>query len=152
MIETWGSCFFEDLDYFNVSERDTNYRRILVALSFIFMSIDRTLFQSTTSQIYMPNAQSTYQALKKRFSKALSSAIVQHASRSFVPSDQLTNNRGKGVATNLIVPQIGHPRINHQQRPPNEIFPDEDGDEDDEDKEGEYDEVCLHIGFCLCKY
>ncbi|MBW0505640.1 hypothetical protein O181_045355 [Austropuccinia psidii MF-1] len=61
------------------------------------------------------------------------------------------NNRGKGVATNLIAPQIGHPRINHQQRPPNEIFPDEDGDEDDdeddedeeeydEDEEEEYDE------------
>ncbi|MBW0536606.1 hypothetical protein O181_076321, partial [Austropuccinia psidii MF-1] len=50
-----------------------------------------TLFQSTTSQLYMPNARSTYQALKKRFSKASWSAIVQHASRVFMPSDQSSN-------------------------------------------------------------
>ncbi|MBW0535974.1 hypothetical protein O181_075689 [Austropuccinia psidii MF-1] len=91
MVKTWGSCFSDDLDYFNISERDTNYRRNLVALSFIRMSMDCTLFQSTTSQLYMPNARSTYQALRKRFSKASWSAIVQHASRIFMPSDQSTN-------------------------------------------------------------
>ncbi|MBW0514867.1 hypothetical protein O181_054582 [Austropuccinia psidii MF-1] len=91
MVETWGSCFFDDLDYLDISERNTNYRRNLVALSFICMSIDRTLFQSTTSQLYMPNARSTYQALKKRFRKASWSAIVQHASRVFMLSDQSSN-------------------------------------------------------------
>ncbi|MBW0491792.1 hypothetical protein O181_031507 [Austropuccinia psidii MF-1] len=39
----------------------------------------------------MPNARSTYQALRKRFSKASWSAILQHTSRVFMPSDQSTN-------------------------------------------------------------
>ncbi|MBW0481179.1 hypothetical protein O181_020894 [Austropuccinia psidii MF-1] len=55
------------------------------------MSIDCTLFQSTTSQLYMPNAWSTYQALKKHFSKASWLSVVQHESQIFVPSDQSTN-------------------------------------------------------------
>ncbi|MBW0536437.1 hypothetical protein O181_076152, partial [Austropuccinia psidii MF-1] len=91
MIDTWASCFFGDCNYFDSNERDSDYRRNLVALSFIRNSIDRSLFQSIISQLYMPNARLVYQSLKKRFGKSSWSAIVQQARCIFVPTDQSSN-------------------------------------------------------------
>ncbi|MBW0523541.1 hypothetical protein O181_063256 [Austropuccinia psidii MF-1] len=91
MTDTWASCFFGDCDYFDTNKQDTDYRRNLVALSFIQNSIDRSLFQSIISQLYMPNAISIYQSLKKRFGKSSWSAIVQQARCIFVPTDQSSN-------------------------------------------------------------
>ncbi|MBW0513325.1 hypothetical protein O181_053040 [Austropuccinia psidii MF-1] len=99
MVETWGSWFFDDLDYFNISERDTNYRRNLVALSFIRMSVDCTLFQSTTPQLYMPNARLTYQALKKRFGK--STNLLQHSLTVQASLDALQSQIGPLTAKNI---------------------------------------------------
>ncbi|MBW0530117.1 hypothetical protein O181_069832 [Austropuccinia psidii MF-1] len=91
MIDTWVSCFFGNYDYFDRSERDTDYRRNLVALSLIRNSINRNLFQSIVSQLYMPNTRSVYQSLKKRFSKSSWAAIVQQAQCIFRPTDQSLN-------------------------------------------------------------
>ncbi|MBW0541534.1 hypothetical protein O181_081249 [Austropuccinia psidii MF-1] len=97
ITDTWASCFFGDCDYFDNTKQDTNYQRNLVALSFIRNSIDRSLFQSIISQLYMLNARSVYQSLKKRFGKSSWLAIVHQACCIFVPTNQSSNLVNRSV-------------------------------------------------------
>ncbi|MBW0547305.1 hypothetical protein O181_087020 [Austropuccinia psidii MF-1] len=80
-------CFIEDLNYFENQERDVDYRRNLIALSFIQNSVERSLYDSIIARITMPNARTVYQAIKKRFSKASWSSIIHHANSIFNTSD-----------------------------------------------------------------
>ncbi|MBW0473385.1 hypothetical protein O181_013100 [Austropuccinia psidii MF-1] len=70
-----------------MNTRDSNYWHNIVALTFIRNSIDRSLYESITLALITPNARTTYQALKKRFCKALWSSIIWHAEILFNPSD-----------------------------------------------------------------
>ncbi|MBW0534653.1 hypothetical protein O181_074368 [Austropuccinia psidii MF-1] len=87
LIDTWSMCFIEDMGYFENQERDTDYRRNLIALSFIRNSVERSLYDSIIARMTMPNARTVYQAIKKRFSKASWSSIVHHANFIFNSSD-----------------------------------------------------------------
>ncbi|MBW0535509.1 hypothetical protein O181_075224 [Austropuccinia psidii MF-1] len=111
MISTWETCFIEDIKYFDSQERDLDYRRNLIALSFIQNSVERSLFDSIISWLSMPNARSVYQAIKKRFSKASWSSIVNHANVIFHPSTQSSNLMKRvidlGEAVAAIEGQIG---------------------------------------------
>ncbi|MBW0538816.1 hypothetical protein O181_078531 [Austropuccinia psidii MF-1] len=91
MIDTWETCFIEDIKYFESQERDLDYQRNLIGLSFIRNSVERSLFDSIISQLSMPNARSVYQAIKKQFSKASWSSIVNHANVLFYPPTQSSN-------------------------------------------------------------
>ncbi|MBW0574274.1 hypothetical protein O181_113989, partial [Austropuccinia psidii MF-1] len=88
MIETWVACFMDDGNYFDITDRDPDHRRNLIALSFIRNSTERALFESVTSRIIMPNARKVYQAIKNRFSKSSWSSIIRHATTIFNPTDQ----------------------------------------------------------------
>ncbi|MBW0583157.1 hypothetical protein O181_122872 [Austropuccinia psidii MF-1] len=79
------------MEYFNSTERNNDYQRNLIAMSFLRHSIERTLFQSITSRIRMPNARTCFRALKDRFNKISWSSIVHHASTCFNPTDHSTN-------------------------------------------------------------
>ncbi|MBW0535227.1 hypothetical protein O181_074942 [Austropuccinia psidii MF-1] len=65
LFDTWSMCFIEDTDYFQRQERDTDYRRNLIALSFIRNSMDRPLYDSIIARLTMPNARMVYQAIKR---------------------------------------------------------------------------------------
>ncbi|MBW0511508.1 hypothetical protein O181_051223 [Austropuccinia psidii MF-1] len=80
-----------DVEYFNSSERDDDYQPNLIAMSFLQHIIERPLFQSITSQIRIPNARTTFCALKGRFNKIFWSSIVHHASICFNPTDHSTH-------------------------------------------------------------
>ncbi|MBW0553544.1 hypothetical protein O181_093259 [Austropuccinia psidii MF-1] len=56
MINTWETCFIEDIRYFKSQERDPDYQRNLIALSFIRNSVEHSLFDSIIFQLSMPNA------------------------------------------------------------------------------------------------
>ncbi|MBW0542359.1 hypothetical protein O181_082074 [Austropuccinia psidii MF-1] len=88
MIETWATVFLGDVSYFESLSRDDDYRHNLIALAFIRHSVERPLFNSITSRIFMPNARNVYQAIKDRFNRASWSSIVHHASLVFNPIDQ----------------------------------------------------------------
>ncbi|MBW0521498.1 hypothetical protein O181_061213 [Austropuccinia psidii MF-1] len=79
LFDTWSMCFIEDTDYFQRQEQDTDYRRNLIALSFIRNSMDRPLYDLIIARLTMPNARTVYQAIKRRFSKASWSSIIHHA-------------------------------------------------------------------------
>ncbi|MBW0517982.1 hypothetical protein O181_057697 [Austropuccinia psidii MF-1] len=111
MINTWETCFIEDIGYFESQERDPDYRRNLIALSFIQNSVERSLFNSIISRLSIPNTRSVYQEIKKRFSKASWSSIVNHANILFHPPTQSTNLMKRvidlGEAVEAIEGQIG---------------------------------------------
>ncbi|MBW0583837.1 hypothetical protein O181_123552 [Austropuccinia psidii MF-1] len=87
----WADCFMGNMEYFNSTERDNDYQRNLIAMSFLRHSIERTLFQSITSRIRMPNARTCFCALKDHFNKISWSSIVHHASTCFNPTNHSTN-------------------------------------------------------------
>ncbi|MBW0537794.1 hypothetical protein O181_077509 [Austropuccinia psidii MF-1] len=91
MIHTWSTSFIDNVNYFDLVERDSNYRQNLIALSFIWNSVERSLFDSIVARITMPNSRSVYQAIKKRFNKASWSSIIHHANLLFNPTDQQSN-------------------------------------------------------------
>ncbi|MBW0559712.1 hypothetical protein O181_099427 [Austropuccinia psidii MF-1] len=91
LVNTWADCFMGDIDYFDSSDRDNDYQRNLIAMSFLRHSVERPLFQSITSRIRMPNARTTFRALKDRFNKISWSSIVHHASICFNPTDHSTD-------------------------------------------------------------
>ncbi|MBW0477131.1 hypothetical protein O181_016846 [Austropuccinia psidii MF-1] len=91
MIETWIACLMDNGTYFKKKERDSDYHRNLIALSFIWNSTERALFDSVISQIVMPNARNVYQAIRSRFRKASWSSIVRHARKIFHPVDKSHN-------------------------------------------------------------
>ncbi|MBW0538318.1 hypothetical protein O181_078033 [Austropuccinia psidii MF-1] len=111
MINTWETCFIEDVKYFESQERDLDYQRNLIALSFIRNSVERSLFDSIISRLSMPNARSVYQAIKKQFSKASWSSIINHANILFHPPTQSPNLMKQvidlGEAVEAIEGQIG---------------------------------------------
>ncbi|MBW0478392.1 hypothetical protein O181_018107 [Austropuccinia psidii MF-1] len=49
MIHAWTTCFIGDEEYFTINEKDKDYRRSLVALSFIRNSVEHQLFDSISS-------------------------------------------------------------------------------------------------------
>ncbi|MBW0501750.1 hypothetical protein O181_041465 [Austropuccinia psidii MF-1] len=77
--------------YFNSSECDDDYQQNLIAMSFLQHSVEWPLFQSITSKIRIPNARTTFCALKDRFNKISWSSIVHHASICFNPTDHSTD-------------------------------------------------------------
>ncbi|MBW0480342.1 hypothetical protein O181_020057 [Austropuccinia psidii MF-1] len=79
LFDSWSMCFVEDINYFQKQEWDADYRRNLIALSFIRNNVDRPLYDSIIAGLPMPNARTVYQAVKRRFSKASWSSIVHHA-------------------------------------------------------------------------
>ncbi|MBW0535398.1 hypothetical protein O181_075113 [Austropuccinia psidii MF-1] len=89
MVHNWSMCFLDDIDYFDRQERDTNYRRNLIALSFIRNSVERSLYDSIIARLSMPNARSVYQAIKKRFNKVSWSSIIHHANVIFNPKNHV---------------------------------------------------------------
>ncbi|MBW0503131.1 hypothetical protein O181_042846 [Austropuccinia psidii MF-1] len=111
MIHAWTTCFIGDEEYFNINEKDKDYRRNLVALSFIRNSVERQLFDSISSRLIMPNARTVYQALKNRFGKSSWSSIIHHAETIFNPTDQSGNivqhAIALGEAVEAIENQIG---------------------------------------------
>ncbi|MBW0534694.1 hypothetical protein O181_074409 [Austropuccinia psidii MF-1] len=91
MIHTWTTCFIGDEEYFTINEKDKDYWRNLVALSFIRNSVECQLFDSVSSQLIMPNARMVYQALKSCFGKSSWSSIIHHAETIFNPTNQSSN-------------------------------------------------------------
>ncbi|MBW0486512.1 hypothetical protein O181_026227 [Austropuccinia psidii MF-1] len=83
MIDAWTTCFIGDEGYFTKTEKDKDYQRNLIALSFIHRSVKRQLFDSVSHCIVMPNARTIYQAIKKQFSKSSWSSIIHHANMLF---------------------------------------------------------------------
>ncbi|MBW0538332.1 hypothetical protein O181_078047 [Austropuccinia psidii MF-1] len=111
LLSTWNNYFFDDPNYFDITTRDSDYRRNLVALTFIRNSVDRSLYKSITSALVTPNARTTFQALKKRFCKASWSSIIWHAEILFNPPDRSTKLTSHAIALqhaiNNIESQIG---------------------------------------------
>ncbi|MBW0564532.1 hypothetical protein O181_104247 [Austropuccinia psidii MF-1] len=91
LLNTWADCFMGDMEYFNSTECDNDYQQNLIAMSFLRHSIERTLFQSITSRIRIPNERTCFRALKDRFNKISWSSIVHHATTCFNPTDHSTN-------------------------------------------------------------
>ncbi|MBW0533153.1 hypothetical protein O181_072868 [Austropuccinia psidii MF-1] len=91
LINTWEDCFLGYTEYFDSSERDGDYQQNLIAMSFLRHSIERTLFQSITLRIRMPNARTCFRALKDRFNEISWSSIIHHASICFNPTDHSTD-------------------------------------------------------------
>ncbi|MBW0469180.1 hypothetical protein O181_008895 [Austropuccinia psidii MF-1] len=91
MIESWVTVFLGNVDYFENTSCNTDYRRNLIALAFIQHSVEQLLFDSITSLLYMPNAWNIYHALKNCFNRASWSSIIHHAGVIFNPIDQSSN-------------------------------------------------------------
>ncbi|MBW0538076.1 hypothetical protein O181_077791 [Austropuccinia psidii MF-1] len=111
MLEAWVTVFIGDTTYFDEPSRDSDYRRNLIALAFIQHSVERALFDSITSQLFMPNARNVHQAIKNRFNQASWSSIIQHASIILNPSNHssdITQHALRlGEAVEAIENQIG---------------------------------------------
>ncbi|MBW0503090.1 hypothetical protein O181_042805 [Austropuccinia psidii MF-1] len=90
-LEAWATVFISDVAYFEDTFRDPDYQRNLIALAFIQHSVDRPLFDSITSHLFMPNARNVYQALKNCFNQVSWSSIVHHANIIFTPVNQSLN-------------------------------------------------------------
>ncbi|MBW0476476.1 hypothetical protein O181_016191 [Austropuccinia psidii MF-1] len=111
LFDTWSMCFIEDINYFQKQERDADYRRNLIALSFIQNSVDRPLYNSIIARLTMPNARTVYQAIKQQFSKASWSSIIHHAKLLFHPTNHqhdITQHAiNMGEAIEAIESQLG---------------------------------------------
>ncbi|MBW0480970.1 hypothetical protein O181_020685 [Austropuccinia psidii MF-1] len=68
-FNTWLMCIIEYTNYFDKPERDTNYQRSLISLSFIQNSVEWSLYDFIAARLVMPNARTVYQAIKKCFKK-----------------------------------------------------------------------------------
>ncbi|MBW0522567.1 hypothetical protein O181_062282 [Austropuccinia psidii MF-1] len=111
MIHAWTTCFIGDKEYFNEMERDKDYQRNLVVLSFIRHSVERQLFDSISNCIVIPNARTIYQAIKKCFSKSSWSSIIHYANILYHNTNQTQNINQRaiplGEAVEAIENQIG---------------------------------------------
>ncbi|MBW0551145.1 hypothetical protein O181_090860 [Austropuccinia psidii MF-1] len=111
MIHAWTTCFIGDEGYFIKTEKDNDYWRNLVALSFIHNSVERQLFDSITNRIVMPNTRTIYQAIKNLSSKSSWSSIIHHTNTIFCQTTALRNINQReielGEAVEAIENQIG---------------------------------------------
>ncbi|MBW0536415.1 hypothetical protein O181_076130 [Austropuccinia psidii MF-1] len=91
MLEAWATVFISNVTYFDDTSQDPDYRRNLIALALIQHSVDRPLFHSIMSRLFIPNSRNVYQALKNCFNRASWSSIVHHANIIFNPVNQSLN-------------------------------------------------------------
>ncbi|MBW0514024.1 hypothetical protein O181_053739 [Austropuccinia psidii MF-1] len=66
-------------------------------------SVERSLYDSVTATLIMPNGRTVYQAIKKRFSKTSWSSIVHHANLIFNPTDHAIESQLRPLDSSKIV-------------------------------------------------